>query len=103
MLTSDLFSIYKSFNAIEEYSGKWDEAGTTGAVCVHNILLPNERVLCMERPHVFPYPPNPFTKAALATEINLKGKVNPDGTWVSSWVTIPTRSNPFCGGFNKLI
>lgn len=50
--------------------GYWDFAGDTGAVCVHTLLLPNVKLLCVERAHTIPYPPNPHTMADLATEIS---------------------------------
>jgi hypothetical protein len=82
----------------QTFNGEWHKSGLSGAVCVHAILLPEARVLCLERAHIAPYPPNANTQAAVATEINLMAKVNDDGTWVSSFTPIPILSNPYCGG-----
>jgi hypothetical protein len=64
---------------------------------VHNILLPNDSILCIERPHVPPFPPNPNTGGALATEISLKNIKNNKITYK----VVPINSNPFCGGHSQ--
>ena len=41
--------------------GSWNVIGMSGAVCLHSILLPENKILCMERPRPPPYPMNPYT------------------------------------------
>ena len=48
------------------------------------------------------YAENANTKGALATEINLKAKVNGDGSWESTFTTKPIENNPFCAGLSSL-
>jgi hypothetical protein len=90
-----------------KYIGFFDKAGNSGAVCIHTILLPpnlpntNPKILCVERAHTLPYAPNPFTQAAVAVEIDLKAKVNDDGTWEAAFAVVPVESSPFCGGHSQ--
>jgi hypothetical protein len=75
--------------------GVWKDFGISGAVCVHSILLPNEKLLCVERPHQAPYAANPYTNAELATEIDLKS------TNEVKFTVVPIDNNPFCGGHSQ--
>ena len=34
--------------------GAWDVIGSSGVVCIHAIYLPDNRLLCIERPHEDP-------------------------------------------------
>ena len=34
--------------------GYWDIIGSSGAVCIHTFQLPDDRLLCVERPHERP-------------------------------------------------
>jgi hypothetical protein len=43
----------KSANAAEN-KGKWEHFGTSGVGCIHTALLPNNKLLCFERPHMAP-------------------------------------------------
>jgi hypothetical protein len=90
-----------AISAVAQDIGVWDHVGSAGAACVHLVLLPNDRLLCWERPHIPPYPPNPNTGGILATEINLKDRVNADGTWVASFTPNHVRTSPFCGGHSQ--
>jgi hypothetical protein len=78
--------------------GIWQSSGTSGVTCVHTALLPNSRLLCFERPHMAPYPPNKNTNGVLSTEIDLMGTVNADGTWTPKITPIAVNDNPFCSG-----
>ena len=62
--------------------------------------------ISVERPHGgygVAFPPNPNTEAQLATEINLKAKVNADGTWDSTFTISRIADNPFCGGHSQMV
>lgn len=95
--------IFGLLNAVSATDiGKWDRVGSSGGACVHLIQLPNNRVLCIERPHIAPYPPNPNTGGFLATEISLMERVNADGTWTSKFTVNDLTNSPFCGGQSQL-
>jgi hypothetical protein len=66
---------------ITQQQGFWNPSGSSGAVCIHSALLPNDRLLCFERPHKDIYPLNAQTNGMLSSEINLKGTINKDGSW----------------------
>jgi hypothetical protein len=71
--------------------GSWENIGSSGVVCIHTIALPDQKLLCIERPHQGIYPPNPFTGGALSTEIDISsGK--------AIFTPIPILNNPFCAG-----
>ncbi|KAI9203470.1 uncharacterized protein BJ171DRAFT_475821 [Polychytrium aggregatum] len=81
--------------------GKWDVIGNTGVTCIHLILLPNERFLCMERPHPFPYQPNQNTFAgskypSLTVELD-PSKYTGDPNSNLYQVTPKMDYSPFCG------
>jgi hypothetical protein len=78
-------------------SGSWEDAGESGVVCIHTALLPNNHVLCMERPHQSPYPINTNTNTYLTTDINLHGRKNANGAFVSNFTALQLLTNPFCG------
>ena len=95
--------IFSLFNAVSANNiGTWDRVGSSGCACVHFIQLPNNRALCMERPHLAPYPPNPNTGGLLVTEISLMDRVNADGTWNSKFTVNDLTDSPFCGGHSQL-
>jgi len=79
--------------------GSWDVIGRSGAVCIHTFQLPDNRLVCVERPHELPYPQNPNTNGNVATEISLKDNA---GNFQSSFQTVPMESNAFCGGHAML-
>jgi hypothetical protein len=78
--------------------GSWTNIGSSGVVCIHTFLLPKNRIVCVERPHELPYPPNPNTGGLLSTEIDLQGGGEQDGEWIAKYTPIPILNNPFCGG-----
>ena len=82
--------------------GSWEISGSSGTVCIHTALLPNSRLLCFERPHMNPYPINPFTSGRTGSEINLLGQVSTTGSWTASWVQKPIFYNAFCAGHSML-
>jgi hypothetical protein len=86
-----------SFNLAQPL-GSWVNVGSSGVVCVHTAILPNNKLLCYARPHMPPYPVNQNTNGLLSAEIDLMHKVNSDGTWQSQFIPISVESNPFCGG-----
>jgi hypothetical protein len=93
---------YLLTSVIAQDIGYWDNAGITGAACVHLYLLPESRLVCVERPHKFPYQPNPHTGGILATEINLLDKINADGTWTAKFTPNHVQTSPFCGGHAQM-
>lgn len=78
--------------------GVWENIGSSGTVCIHTFLLPNNRITCVERPHEAPYPPNSNTGGFLSSEIDLQNGGDMDGKWVSSFRAIEVKTSPFCGG-----
>jgi hypothetical protein len=65
-------------NVITQQQGYWTDSGSSGAVCIHSALLPNDRLLCFERPHKDDYPLNAQTNGMLTTEINLMANIDGD-------------------------
>lgn len=86
----------------EANGGKWESSGLSGVACIHTALLPDNKLLCMERPHMDPYPENPNTNGLLSTQIDLKGTVNADGSWTAKPTAIGISNNPFCAGHSQL-
>jgi hypothetical protein len=82
--------------------GLWQDSGLSGVTCIHTALLPDSKLLCMERPHMAPYPENPNTNGLLSTQIDLKGTVNQDGSWTANPTAISVVNNPFCAGHSQL-
>jgi hypothetical protein len=82
----------------QESKGSWDIIGTSGVVCIHSMLLPHSKLLCMERPHMPPYSINTQTGGNTVTEIDLKGGAAVDGVWKAIWQLKPTIYNTFCAG-----
>lgn len=76
--------------------GKWEASGVSGVVCIHTALLPDSKLLCMERPHQSPYQPNSNTGGFLSSQIDLRGTVNADGSWTAKYNAINVVNNPFC-------
>jgi hypothetical protein len=83
--------------------GSWDVIGTSGVVCIHTMLLPNSKLLCMERPHMPPYSINSQTNGNTVVEIDLKGGQPIDGSWQAIWQQKPTIYNTFCAGVSQLL
>ncbi|KAI8905220.1 glyoxal oxidase N-terminus-domain-containing protein [Gorgonomyces haynaldii] len=86
------------FGQVQSQVGKWENAGSSGVVCILAVLMPNSHMLCVERPHPTPYPPNQLTGGFLSADINLKGQINADGSWTSTFVPIDVgnQDSPFC-------
>jgi hypothetical protein len=71
--------------------GSWQLIGQSGVVCIHTFMLPDNKLVCLERPHEGIYPPNPNTGSTLATQLDISsGRV--------TYQPIPIRNNPFCAG-----
>jgi hypothetical protein len=81
--------------------GSWDVIGTSGVVCIHAMLLPNSKLLCMERPHMPPYQINTQTGGNTVTEIDLKGGSDVDGLWKAVSQQKSTIYNTFCAGVSR--
>lgn len=67
--------------------------GNTGVVCIHTMLLPDMRILCMERPHTATpkYPVNPNTNGRVVSELRIRGnRFRTRSLGVST--------SPFCAG-----
>ena len=82
--------------------GSWNVLGTAGSVCIHTVLLPNNHLLCVERPKETPYPPNPYTQGQTVVDINLYGDKDANGKPKPTWEVRPYPVNPFCGGHSML-
>ncbi|KAJ1557072.1 hypothetical protein HK405_000913, partial [Cladochytrium tenue] len=78
--------------ATTDQIGQWDVLDfNTGVVCIHSALLPNSRILCIERPHTSPYPGNPNTANLTSTVIDLlRGP--------KQALAFPLAYNAFCNG-----
>lgn len=87
----------------QEILGNWDIIGTSGVVCIHTMLMPNSKLLCMERPHMPPYSINLQTGGNTVTEIDLKGGAAVDASWKTLWQQKPTIYNTFCAGVRLMI
>ena len=94
-----LLSMILSILASNSEMGMWDVAGSSAVVCIHTALLPNSKLLCMERPHMPPYPINALSSGMTAVEIDLKGRSSSfDSPWLASNQIRPTIYNTFCAG-----
>ena len=82
--------------------GSWDIIGQSTVVCIHTFVLPNNRLLCVERPHEGIYVANPFSNGFLSSEINLQNGADSLGMWQASARSIPIQNNPFCGGHAQM-
>ncbi|KAI9206527.1 uncharacterized protein BJ171DRAFT_422118 [Polychytrium aggregatum] len=80
--------------------GKWEVIGDTGAVCIHLALLPNERFLCMERPHIHPYPINERTNGQITTELYPERYKGNSSTRL--FETTQISYNGFCGHHTQM-
>ncbi|KAI9346264.1 hypothetical protein BDR26DRAFT_128390 [Obelidium mucronatum] len=71
--------------------------GITGSFCLHNALLPGNKLLCIERPHTHPYPwINPNTMGATSVLISIDsnaGSIN--------YTLNPHTYNAFCAGHSQ--
>ena len=83
-------------------SGSWDIIGQSTVVCIHTFKLPNNRILCVERPHEGLYPPNVKSGGLLSSEVDLQNGGDPLGMWNSRATSIPISNNPFCGGHAQM-
>ena len=91
--------------ASAQQQGSWTVTGSTPNVCIHSAMLPNSRMLCFERPHMNPYPINPFTQGRTGSEIQLLGAAGSLATgenWASTFVQKPLFYNAFCAGHSLL-
>ncbi|TPX41102.1 hypothetical protein SeMB42_g04281 [Synchytrium endobioticum] len=80
-----------------EYSGSWNIVGNSSNVCIILALLPGNRLLCAERPHVTPYVRNKFAFDPLSGNGELTSEIDLNVFPLKSTLThIPT--SPFCGG-----
>ncbi|KAJ3115953.1 hypothetical protein HK100_001196 [Physocladia obscura] len=87
----------RSVNAAAAQSGWRVLSGVTGSFCVHNALLPNNTLMCIERPHTHPYPwINNYTNGETSTIIT----VDPDAGAIS-YVVNPLKYNAFCAGHSQ--
>ncbi|KAI8834648.1 hypothetical protein BJ741DRAFT_609609 [Chytriomyces cf. hyalinus JEL632] len=79
-------------------SGTWSTLdGSTGSLCIHSILLPDNQLMCIERPHTKPYEwINKNTNGVTATVIKMdteKGQI--------SFKPAPIKYNAFCAGHSQ--
>ncbi|KAJ3236287.1 hypothetical protein HDU81_010964 [Chytriomyces hyalinus] len=93
-----LASVAMTVQAAPPAAGTWTTlAGSTGSLCIHSILLPDNQIMCIERPHTKPYPwLNPNTKGITSTVVQLdteKGEI--------SFQTAPLKYNAFCAGHSQ--
>lgn len=49
----------------------WEVIGESPVVCIHSMLLPNNKLLCIERPREFPYAQNSNSDGRTVSEIQL--------------------------------
>ncbi|KAI9346263.1 hypothetical protein BDR26DRAFT_128214 [Obelidium mucronatum] len=71
--------------------------GITGSFCLHNALLPGNKLMCIERPHTSPYPfINPNTNGTTSVLISIE----PDAGFIS-YVLNPITYNAFCAGHSQ--
>ncbi|ORY33599.1 hypothetical protein BCR33DRAFT_702597 [Rhizoclosmatium globosum] len=71
--------------------------GITGSFCVHNALLPGNRLMCIERPHTHPYPYlNPNTNGRTSVII----QIDPDAGTIDPKVNALSY-NAFCAGHSQ--
>ncbi|KAJ3105516.1 hypothetical protein HDU97_007995 [Phlyctochytrium planicorne] len=89
-----VLSILPASDAIIAKAGFWKvKGGGVGVTCIHAALLPNRKLLCIERPHTDPYPIlNPNTGGWTSTETDLsQDPLNPI-------ILKDLTSNAFCAG-----
>ncbi|RKO99155.1 hypothetical protein CXG81DRAFT_14921 [Caulochytrium protostelioides] len=83
-------------SAAAQSAGAWEMWNTnTGVVCIHALLMPNDRLLCIERPRERPYTLNPNTQGETAAEIDISLSNQP-------FHVNPIHKNAFCGGHSML-
>ncbi|KAJ3027860.1 UNVERIFIED_CONTAM: hypothetical protein HDU68_002949 [Siphonaria sp. JEL0065] len=71
--------------------------GITGAFCLHNALLPGNKLMCFERPHTHPYPwINPNTNGTTVVIIS----IDPDAGSIS-YALDANKYNAFCAGHSQ--
>ncbi|TPX30153.1 hypothetical protein SmJEL517_g06219 [Synchytrium microbalum] len=78
-------------------TGAWQVIGISPVVCLHLSLLPGNRLLCQERPHVAPYAPNPYTYSTQYQRVETTAEINLNGNQTSYFLHHINR-NPFCNG-----
>ncbi len=77
---------------------KWSVIGENKVVCIHTLVLPGDRILCIERPHKTvrnPYPVNQNTDGRVVSETRL----------TPAFDSVPSDRvlfNPFCAGHAQL-
>ncbi|KAI9346265.1 hypothetical protein BDR26DRAFT_856177 [Obelidium mucronatum] len=72
-------------------------SGITGSFCLHNALLPGNKLMCIERPHTHPYPfINPNTKGVTSVIISIDSDAGS-----ISYVPNPMTYNAFCAGHSQ--
>ncbi|KAJ3094579.1 hypothetical protein HDU96_001564 [Phlyctochytrium bullatum] len=78
-------------------TGTWSvKNGDTGSVCIHSALLPNSRLLCIERPHTKPYNElNPRTGGFTSTITDLTADT------LTPVILRDLATNPFCAGHSQ--
>ncbi|KAJ3105513.1 hypothetical protein HDU97_007992 [Phlyctochytrium planicorne] len=81
-------------NAIVSGKGSWKvKPGKTGSLCIHSLLLPNSKLVCVERPHQIPYPTlNPETGGWTSTMMDL---TEPE---LKPVILKDLKTNAFCAG-----
>ncbi|KAI9350614.1 hypothetical protein DFJ73DRAFT_383784 [Zopfochytrium polystomum] len=71
--------------------------GKTGSMCIHNLLLPNDKLMCIERPHTHPFPfINPNTNGVTSVIIS----IDPNAGTIS-YAPNPVVYNAFCAGHSQ--
>ncbi|KAI8920381.1 glyoxal oxidase N-terminus-domain-containing protein [Powellomyces hirtus] len=77
--------------------GTWQVIGNTTLACIHAAYTAADRLFCMERPHVFPYPWNPYASGNPENKIYEGQETVLTGARVTSRnVDVPYV--PFCAG-----
>ncbi|KAJ3215608.1 hypothetical protein HDU67_000206 [Dinochytrium kinnereticum] len=84
-------------SAIISGRGTWAiKGGNTGSVCIHSALLPDSKLLCIERPHTSPYNLfNPLTSGYTSTLTDLTSEN------LQPQILRDLYSNPFCAGHSQ--
>ncbi|KAI8613807.1 hypothetical protein BC830DRAFT_1169954 [Chytriomyces sp. MP71] len=80
-------------------AGTWEVmSGQTGSLCIHSLLLPGNKLSCIERPHTSPYPfINPLTNGTTSTLVDISLKDNS-----ISFTLNHIKTNAFCAGHAQM-
>ncbi|RKO89589.1 hypothetical protein BDK51DRAFT_15919 [Blyttiomyces helicus] len=79
--------------------GSWDIIGNSGVTCIHTMLLPEGRLMCIERPHKGPFYPGNSVNNRTVALIQLEGEGNPVvGSSKVMDGASEVYANSFCGG-----